>query len=138
MHHAIGLALFGALGLLAGCGESPGTAAPGPRDAGRYAGIGVFDAGRLWGQMTGAAAPDDPAAAGIADDEHIIVVVDTHSGEIRQCGDLSGYCVRMNPWARTAAAPMLPAPLRKHAAELDADLKVERAQAVAGAAPRAK
>ena len=106
--------------LLAGCNRSPEPSAAGPRSPGRYAGIGVFDAGRLWGEMTGAASSSDPAAAKLQDDEHIIVVLDSHTGEVRQCGDHSGYCVSMNPWAGGGSPAALPAKLSKHAADLAA------------------
>ncbi len=108
--------------LLTGCGQSPAASPVGVRNQGRYAGIGVFDAGRLWSQMTVANGSRDPAAATIADDEHVIVVVDSHTGEVRQCGDHSGHCVTMNPWSGTGSAvPSLPASLAKHAADLAAE-----------------
>lgn len=104
--------------ILTGCGSSM-TSTTGNNAGGRYAGIGVFDAGRLWAQMTRTPTAD-PAVAKIADDEHIIVVIDSHTGEVRQCGDHSGYCVVNNPW--TASAPgRLPVTLGKHAADLDAE-----------------
>lgn len=105
-----------ALCLLPGCNGGRSAEPAGPRSQGRYAGIGVFDAGRLWAQMSGAASATDPAAAGIADDEHVIVVLDSHTGEVRQCGDHSGYCVAMSPWS--GSPPRLPAKLAKHAADL--------------------
>jgi len=61
--------------------------------------------------------PNDPAAATIADDEHVIVVVDSRTGEVRQCGDHSGYCVRFDPW-QERGAPVAPVRLSKHAADL--------------------
>lgn len=57
-----------------------------------------------------------PEVARLSDDEHVVVVVDSLTGEIRQCGDLSGYCVGMNPWAKplgalqTAPVRLAPAP----------------------------
>lgn len=113
--------------LLAGCSGASSPAPAGPRSQGRYAGIGVVDAGRLWAQMSGAGSPSDPAAARLADDEHVIVVLDSHTGEVRQCGDYSGYCVAMNPWSGTP--PSLPAKLAKHAADL-ADEDGDKAEAV--------
>jgi hypothetical protein len=108
--------------LLTGCGQSPTASPVGGRNQGRYAGIGVFEAGRLWSQMTVAKASRDPATATIADDEHVIVVVDSYTGEVRQCGDHSGYCVAMNPWNGIGpTVPVLPANLVKHAADLAAD-----------------
>ena len=68
---------------LAGCNQSAAPTASGPKSPGRFAGIGVFAAGRLWGQMTGSAAAKDPALAKLQDDEHIIVVMDSDTGEVR-------------------------------------------------------
>ena len=85
---------------------------------GRYAGIGVYSPGVLWAKMVRTGQPADPVKARTSDDEHVIVVVDSDTGEIRQCGDLSGYCVGMNPWTRTLLqSQTLPASLTAHAAE---------------------
>lgn len=65
--------------------------------------------------------PGDTALAKLQDDEHVIVVIDSHTGEVRQCGDHSGYCVSMNPWGGQASGAMLPVKLSKHAADLDAE-----------------
>ena len=100
------------------------------KSPGRYAGIGTFDVGRMWQQMAGAPASKDPKAASLADDEHVIVVLDSHTGEVRQCGDHSGVCVAMNPWSgKPLAAPTV---LAKHAAELDAEAQ-EQSKAEAAA-----
>ena len=105
--------------LMGGCDQHEATSA-GPKSPGRYAGIGTFDAGRMWSRMTGANS-QDPATAKLADDEHIIVVLDSHTGEVRECGDHSGYCVSMNPWGGSGAPAGLPVKLNKHAAELEAE-----------------
>jgi hypothetical protein len=42
--------------------------------------------------------PANTASAKLVDDQAIIVVTDSQTGEIRACGDLTGYCVGMNPW----------------------------------------
>ena len=104
---------------LTGCqkGSAAGGAPQGHQ--GRYAGIGLYSADRLWAEMKLPDKPKDAAAATTADDQTIIVVVDSETGEVRQCGNMSGYCVGMNPWTgplgkeRTA-----PASLNKHLAEL--------------------
>jgi hypothetical protein len=115
--------------LLTSCSKSPDAAPAGARSPGRFAGIGVFDAGRLWAQMAGPDDKADPAAAKLADDEHIIVVLDSHTGEVRQCGDHSGYCVAMNPWAGPdSSARSLPVRLRKHAADLEAEAQSNAAE----------
>jgi hypothetical protein len=75
----------------------------------------------MWAEMPRPTAKADPAAARLEDDEHIIVVVDSHTGEVRQCGDHSGYCVAMNPWTRTGPQTTLPVKLEKHASDLAAE-----------------
>jgi hypothetical protein len=104
------------LTVLAGCQDK---AAPisGPTVPGRYAGVGVYDAGHLWHAIENAPEPADSDAARVTDDEHVIVVVDSHSGEIRQCGDHSGYCVTINPWTNSGHVPGLPSRLGAHGAE---------------------
>jgi hypothetical protein len=97
-----------------------------PKPQGRYAGIGTFEAGRMWNQAAGAVAPKDPATAKLEDDEHVIVVIDTRTGEVRQCGDHSGVCVAMNPWT-SAGGLTAPVALKKHAAELDAEQQASEA-----------
>ncbi len=74
----------------------------------------------MWKQVAANAAPNDPAAAKLDDDGEIIVVVDSQTGEVRQCGNMTGYCVGMSPWS-TALATAQTAPLHvgKHAAQLN-------------------
>lgn len=123
---------------LSGCGEEVAMPDSGPRSAGRYSGIGTYDAGRLWAEMAGIKSPSDPAAARLEDDEHIIVVIDSHTGEVRQCGDYSGVCVSMNPWTGQDARSATPVKLEKHAADLaaeDAARLEEAAPATEEAAP---
>jgi hypothetical protein len=114
-----GLLALMLLPALAGCGEP---VEDGPRHGkadGRYAGIGVFAVGELWAEIAGAAQPKEAATARLADDEHIIVVVDSRTGEVRQCGDHSGYCVAMNPWSGPAGLRgTVPVALARHAADL--------------------
>jgi len=95
------------------------------KSPGRYAGIGTFEPGRMWTQVTGAPVSKDPKVATLADDEHIIVVLDSHTGEVRQCGDHSGVCIAMNPWSGNGAPIVAPTPLIKHALDLDAEAKAE-------------
>ena len=118
------IGLLAALLTVCGCHQSPEAA--GPRSQGRFAGIGVFDAGRLWAQMVGSGSTNDATAARIADDEHIIVVLDSHTGEVRQCGDHSGYCVTMNRWKSSQST--LPVKLSKHASDLAAADEAETAK----------
>lgn len=115
--------------LLSGCGRESSAFGPGAKNNGRYAGIGTYDAGRLWGQMAGLAAPSDTAAAKLEDDEHVIVVIDSHTGEVRQCGDHSGVCVVMNPWASQGSQIATPIKLKKHASDLTAEDQASSEQA---------
>ena len=71
--------------------------------------------------MAGVEAPSDTAAAKLEDDEHIIVIIDSHTVEVRQCGDYSGVCVAMNPWAAQGSRSATPVKLKKHAADLAAE-----------------
>lgn len=73
----------------------------------------------MWSQMATANSSKDAAAAKLADDEQVIVVLDSKTGELRQCGNLTGYCVSMNPWAQPLTqSQTAPIHLLKHAEEL--------------------
>ena len=86
---------------------------------GRYAGFGVYSADETWRRLAAPpatnakAASDKPAAATLRDDEVVLVTIDSHTGEVRQCGNVSGYCVAMTPWthppAQSAPATLRPA-----------------------------
>ncbi|MFA6116991.1 MAG: hypothetical protein WC729_23535 [Sphingomonas sp.] len=92
---------------------------------GRYAGIGLYAADPLWSQMKVADKTKDQSSATTADDQTIIVVVDSETGEVRQCGNMSGYCVGMNPWTGPLGKERsAPASLSKHLAELGNDSAV--------------
>ena len=105
----------------------------GLRKPSRYEGIGIYHPGEMWSQIAvaepskatpppGADAPKPSAAATLKDDDEVIVVVDNRTGELRQCGNLSGVCVSMNPWAKPLAASQnAPLTLTKHAEELEAE-----------------
>ena len=111
----IGAALLG----LTGCHKIQGGAwgSDGPHH-GRYAGIGLFEPGKIWAHLQGDVTKD-PAAAKPADDDVLIVVVDSDTGEVRECGNYSGRCVSMNPWTK-AVGPQLHMPVKvdAHAADL--------------------
>lgn len=87
----------------------------------RYVGVGIYGAGRMWEQLATPtpATPSDPAAARLKDDDHVIVVVDTATGELRQCGNLSGHCLVSNPWAKTTTVQSAPASVLKHLERLE-------------------
>jgi hypothetical protein len=82
----------------------------------RYAGVGIYSPGAEWTKMVTAQQSKDTAAAQLVDDSAVIVVVDSHTGEVRGCGDMTGYCVGMNPWkAPLPAGQMAPVSLTDHA-----------------------
>lgn len=106
----------------------------------RYLGVGMYMPGELWNQLAGTDAPTDPAAAVLDDDHLIIVVLDSATGELRQCGNLSGHCIGMNPWANPLdPAQTAPARLLKHAKQLreeaEAQARKEEAKARAHRRP---
>jgi hypothetical protein len=77
-------------GVLAGCHRAdPFAADDGSGKRGRYAGIGIYDAQPMWKHMAGVAQPGGSDKAAIADDEHIIVVTDMMTGEVRQCATIA-------------------------------------------------
>ncbi|HEX4198913.1 MAG TPA: hypothetical protein VHZ26_15865 [Caulobacteraceae bacterium] len=98
----IGAAVLAAAGL-AGCNGPPPPAAQ-VTHHGRFAGIGIYNAGSVWAKMTVAAPAANAATAQTGDDDQVIVVVDSDTGEIRQCGNYSGYCVGLNPWSKALLA----------------------------------
>jgi hypothetical protein len=86
---------------------------------GRYVGVGIYSPSAQWTKMAEAetASPDE---ARLADDEVVIVVADSQTGEVRACGDLSGYCIGMNPWRA-------PLPNARHSpVDLSAHMKAPR------------
>jgi hypothetical protein len=96
---------------------------------GRYVGVGIYPVGQMWSQMVVANASKDTAAAKPNDDEQVVVVVDSNTGELRQCGNLTGYCVGMNPWAKSLmASQVTPVPLAKHAEQLADEAEVATKQ----------
>ena len=97
---------IGVLGLcllsLSGCGRAAFLPSASHGEA-RYSGVGLYPAGQGWSRIVGSAESTAADQAKRADDETVIVVVDGATGEVRQCGNLSGYCVTMNPWNRSPA-----------------------------------
>lgn len=109
----LGLLLF-AGATLGGCGRPLDVSKSAPH--GRFAGVGLYAADRTWTKMRDADKPADKAMATVADDQAVIVVVDSDTGEVRQCGNLSGYCVGMNPWSHALGKPQtMPLALSEHA-----------------------
>lgn len=133
MRPVILLALAAGALALGGCQKPVGSPAAGNAFSpkGRFVGIGIYAPGRMWTQLTRAVAAD-PAAATLDDDEQVIVVLDSKTGEIRQCGSLSGHCLAMNPWsAKLPAAQQTPVPVARHDRQLtgEADAEFKRQQA---------
>jgi len=114
--------------VLTGCSDRPISSQA--NKFGRFTGIGVFEAGRLWPQVAAVSGRAAFRVASPADDEHIIVVVDTTTGEVRQCGDLSGRCISMNPWRPLGAGTTAPVTVGKHLSELDQPEKMSADDAV--------
>lgn len=114
---------------LIGCqkGEAPASNLFGSSARGRYLGVAVYAPGRMWEQVVRAGAPTDSAAATLKDDEQVIVVVDSATGELRQCGNLSGLCIAMSPWSKPAAS--VSTALLKHAQQLDDEAAVQAREA---------
>jgi hypothetical protein len=100
--------------LLSGCQRGDVTSSGSAH--GRYVGVGIYAPGAPWTQMVLAQQPASSATARLVDDQAIIVVTDSATGEIRACGDMSGYCVGMNPWNSPLAQSQLsPVKLTAHA-----------------------
>jgi hypothetical protein len=103
---------------LTGCHSESAAPFGGPHH-GRYAGIGLFNPGKIWAHLQGQASKDR-ATAKPEDDDAVIVVVDSDTGEIRECGNYSGLCVSMNPWTKAIAPRQhTPVAVDAHAAELE-------------------
>ena len=115
---------------LAGCGGSADSG-PAAHRGGRYAGIGIYSPGDLWQRLATAQRPADQAAANLRDDSAVIVVVDSQTGEIRQCGNLTGYCIRMNPWSGALGREQSePVNLTEHQADVDRERERQNAQTI--------
>jgi hypothetical protein len=101
---------------LGGCNQATGQWAEGSSPAhGRYVGVGLYNPTKQWTRMVHAQAPKDDTEARPVDDQVVIVVADTATGELRACGDLTGYCIGMNPWEHALAASQIaPIQLKAH------------------------
>lgn len=114
---------------LGACDRNPDVSSNPHRGGGRYFGIGIYPAEQLWSRLSEKDTNKDESRALRADDGQIIVVVDSRTGEVRQCGNLSGYCVTMNPWsAPLSAGRSTPVSLSKHATDLEREA-LEEAEA---------
>jgi hypothetical protein len=114
------LVLLVAVVALGGCGPRIDGTTHAP--SGRYAGVGLYPADRTWTKMRAADKPADKASATVSDDQIVIVTVDSNTGELRQCGNMSGYCIGMNPWTRQLGKPQAaPVSVTEHAPEKTVD-----------------
>jgi hypothetical protein len=110
----------GVAACLGGCVRKAEDAASEASAHGRYSGVGTYVAGRLWRKMVVADQAKEPSAAKLLDDDQIIVVLDSHTGEVRQCGNLTGYCITTNPWTKSpSASQAAPVKLTVHEDQLN-------------------
>ncbi|MFI4934223.1 MAG: hypothetical protein ACHP7N_06365 [Caulobacterales bacterium] len=91
---------------LAGCRK--GTLSGDSDHHGRYVGIGIYEPQAPWTKMVAAQQPAPSAAAKSIDDQAVIVVEDSSTGEVRACGDMTGYCIGMNPWKKPLLGSQIP------------------------------
>lgn len=89
------------------------------RSEGRYHGVGIAVPGDQLRKIADAPEPTFDKAATLRDDDYVIFVTDTKTGEVRECGNRSGFCVKIQPW--TKSAPEAPLALTEHSKESDAD-----------------
>ena len=76
---------------------------------GRYAAVGIYQPGDGWTKVIADQQTPGAQAAQQVLDQAVIVVADSQTGEVRACGDMTGYCVGINPWkAKLTAAQIAP------------------------------
>ncbi len=93
---------------------------------GHYGAVGLYGPSKQWTKLISAQQAKDPATAQPIDDQVIIVVQDTATGEVRACGDLTGYCIGMNPWKTILLADQVaPLKLTEHVQPDRPDITVE-------------
>jgi hypothetical protein len=123
--------IFLALGALAAC-KPYGWASPlSAAQHGRYLGVGLYSPGKQWTHLVANQKPGSDAVARPIDDQVIFVVADSQTGELRACGDLTGYCIGMNPWTKPLLASQVsPIELTEHVQSPDTTADYEAAPAV--------
>jgi hypothetical protein len=93
---------------------------------GRYLGVGIYGPGKQWTRMVAEQKPKSDTVARPIDDQVIIVVADSQTGELRACGDLTGYCIGVNPWKQQLlASQIVPIDLTDHVQPEDPNMTVE-------------
>ena len=107
--------IFLALGALAAC-KPYGWASPlSTAQHGRYLGVGLYSPGKQWTHLVANQKPGSDAVARSIDDQVIFVVADSQTGELRACGDLTGYCIGMSPWKKALTTSQIaPINLTQH------------------------
>src|SRR5258708_7014775 len=80
---------------LAACKPADWSPLSGAEQHGRYLGVGIYGPGKPWTRMVADQTSKSDAVARPIDDQVIIVVADSQTGELRACGDLTGYCIGM-------------------------------------------
>jgi hypothetical protein len=99
---------------LGGCKKAPWLETQ-PEGHGRYQGVGLYSPSQQWTRIVGSQQTKDTPAAKPIDDQILIVVEDSVTGEVRACGDLTGYCIGMNPWkSQLTAGQVAPINLTEH------------------------
>ena len=107
------LLLFVVVPVFAGCHKTEtGAGSSSERHSGRYEGVGIATPGDQWRKLADAPKPTSDKAATLDDDDYVAFVTDTKTGEVRECGNRSGFCVKMQPWAKPA--PKAPLALTEH------------------------
>jgi hypothetical protein len=90
---------------LMACNRAADSALPPHHDfagvPGRYTSVGTYTPSNAWRRLALGAKTSSPNAATPDDDQAIIVVQDSRTGEIRACGDLTARCIGFNPWRKT-------------------------------------
>ncbi len=128
------VALLAALSIGA-CKKSDWSPVSNASQHGRYLGVGIYGPGKPWTRLVADQKPKSDSVAQPIDDQAIIVVTDSTTGEVRACGDLSGACVGMNPWRANLANGQL-SPVRLTGHEKAVELDDAAANAAAAAVER--
>ena len=124
---------------LAGCNRANWSPLAETGQHGRYVGVGIYGPGKPWTRMVAAQAFGKGAGARLIDDQVILVVADSQTGEIRACGDLTGYCIGMNPWKQPLLAGRIPPiALTEHVKPDDPNLTVRIGPLKRNRGPQAK
>ena len=87
----------------------------------RFHGVGLYAPQQQWSHLVDAHSSKDERRAKPIDDQIIIVTEDSRTGEVRACGDLTGYCVGMNPWNTPLTGPRrAPVDVTQHVQDMSA------------------